>query len=83
MLAFWYYLNLKIKVDTVVHHIYFDSKYHVKYKFVPKLCKDVDIINLVHYGKTRLCAASVFSATVLGIIIGSHDNESHAITQIL
>ena len=30
MLAFLFYLNLKIKVDTVISRIYFDSKCHVK-----------------------------------------------------
>ena len=30
---FVFYLNSKIKVDTVVRHIYLDSKYHLKCKF--------------------------------------------------
>ena len=38
MLAFLYYFNLKIKVDTVVRHIYFDrkQKHRVKCKFTSK-----------------------------------------------
>ena len=36
MLAFLYCFNLKLKVDTVVCHIYFYSKCHVKSKFTSK-----------------------------------------------
>ena len=46
MLAFLYCLKLKIKVDTVVGYIYFDSKYHAKRKFVSKFIQLVTITNL-------------------------------------
>ena len=66
MLAFLYYLNLKIKVDTVASDIYLDSKYHVKCKFASKFIqlvtittlfpfgvyKNANIVNFVYYGKT-------------------------------
>ena len=71
MLAFLYYLNLKIKVDTVVRHIYFGSKHHVKWKFAPKFIHLITITNLlpfevvqkyqfasyVYYRKTRMTYA--------------------------
>ena len=68
-LAFSYYLNLVIKLDTVVSHIYFGSKYHAKSKYASKiiqlvtiinlfpflkLYKDAKITNLVYYKKTRV-----------------------------
>ena len=46
MLAFLYYLNLKIKVDTVVIHVYFDSKFDTKCKFSSTFIQLVTIINL-------------------------------------
>ena len=45
MLAFFYYLNLKIKVDTVLCHTYFESKLRVKYKFASKFIQLVIISN--------------------------------------
>ena len=69
ILAFLYDLNLKIKVDTVVSHIYFGSKYLVKCQSALKFMQLVTIINLfpfediqksqhfqlcVYYGKIRL-----------------------------
>ena len=67
MLTFLYYLNRKIKVDRAICLIYFHSC-HVKYKFASKLIqlvtvvnlfplnlyKVVNIVNFVHYGKTRM-----------------------------
>ena len=37
---------MKIKVDTVVRHIYFGLKYHVKSKFASKFIQLVTITNL-------------------------------------
>ena len=55
MLAFLYYLNLKIKVDTVVIHVYFDSKYDVKCKFASTFIQLVTIINLFLFEVVQKC----------------------------
>ena len=56
MLAFLYYLNIKIKVDTVVSHIYFDSKYNVKCKFISTFIHPATITNYFHLSCTKMPA---------------------------
>ena len=55
MLAFLYYLNLTIKVHTVVSDIYLDSKYHVKCKFASKFIQLVTITTLFPFGVVQKC----------------------------
>ena len=54
-LAFLYYLNLKIKVDAFVRHIYFDSNCHVNCKLESKFIQLVTITNLVSLKLSTLC----------------------------
>ena len=62
MLVLLYCLNLEIKVDTVVSHIYFDSNYHEKCEFASKFIQLVTITNLFpfevvqKYQHCQLCA---------------------------
>ena len=55
MLAFWYYLHLKIKVDTAVHRIYFDSNYHIKHKFASKFTQLVTHSNILSFEVVHKC----------------------------
>ena len=55
ILAFLYDLNLKIKVDTVVSQIYFDSKYHAKCKFASKFIQLVTITDLFPFEVVQRC----------------------------
>ena len=55
MLAFLYYVNLKNKVDTVIIHVYFDSKYDAKCKFVSTFIQLVTIINLFLFEVVKKC----------------------------
>ena len=54
MLAFLYYLHLKLEVDAVVIRVYFDSKYDVKFTFALTYIQLVAITNLFTQ-KCQLC----------------------------
>ena len=54
MLAFLYYLHLKLEVDAVVTHVYFDPKWDVKFKFASTYIQLVAITNLFAQ-KCQLC----------------------------
>ena len=55
MLVFLFYLNLKIKVDTIVSHIYFDSNYHAKCKIPSTFIQLVTITNLFAFEIVQKC----------------------------
>ena len=57
MLAFLYYLNLRIKVRTL-HVTYFGSKYPVKYKFISKFIQLGTITNLFSFEVAQKCQLS-------------------------
>ena len=49
--------NLKIKADTVVHHIYFDSKCHIKYKCASTF---IQLVNIFITGRNEVVAKVIF-----------------------
>ena len=74
MLAFLYYLNLKIKVDTVVSHIYFGSKYDVKCKFASTFIHLVTIANLFPLEIAERC--QYYQLCVLRVYYGKTRKKS-------
>ena len=66
MLTHMYYLNLNIKVDTVISHTYFNSKYHVKCKFASRFIQLVTITKLFVFEivqKSQHCQLCVLRKT--------------------
>ena len=52
---FWYYLNLEIKVDTIISYTYPDSRYHVKCKFASEFILLITITNLFPFKVVQKC----------------------------